>query len=188
MASQVLYLGQYGWVLGFIFWQNNVLRKLWNFLDNTGVIDGLTNNVDAILDIDKQLCLGIFECKVSLSIEKLGSFFLRYYQTSKSRNLWRISSNISKFKYSATQLIVLPHLNSSAWEGGGRTDIDPTLAINWLCCLSDPRPTIVLWLLQQNNVRLSIKQDASLRISTTFNQLTCATNWARWRRRLSDDR
>ena len=52
MASQVLYLGQYGWVLGVIFWQKNVLRKLQNFV--TGVmIPGLTNIVDAILDIDR---------------------------------------------------------------------------------------------------------------------------------------
>ena len=51
MASQVLYLRQYGWVLGFIFWQKNVLRKLWKFV--MGVIDVMKNIVDAILDIDR---------------------------------------------------------------------------------------------------------------------------------------
>ena len=51
MASQVLYLRQYGWVLGFMFWQKNVLRKLWNFV--MGVIDVLKNIVDAILDIGR---------------------------------------------------------------------------------------------------------------------------------------
>ena len=133
--------------------------------------------------------LGTFECRVSLKLEKFGRFFLRHLPSINHQKVGTLGGSRPIFpNWNTLQLIVLTHLNSSAWEGGGRTDIDPTLAINWLCCLSDPRQTIVPWLLQQNNVRLSIKQDASLRISTTFNRLTCGANWARWRRRLSDDR
>ena len=65
------------------FWGLYFGKKMYSggygILLHMGVIDGLKNIVDAILDIERlHHFLSTFECRVSLKLEKFGRFFLRH--------------------------------------------------------------------------------------------------------------